>query len=300
MVGSTQKVNDVERSIRVNMRNKIVLSNEDEGIKTLKESINIDNLEETIKDFDPGQGLIHTPQWKRWPVEFGGARCGLSDKDRGWLDRYGIAWGARVREDPRDGWLNRHDDVEWWVEVNDIEAHEGEEKPAIRDYYSDWYLLDRDFPTGTAREDVDADLVTEVLEQRREYPVRSDLSLYDVSELRAERTETIRDAEEAAEMHIEDALDEYDIPTVLEPWAHTTENKRENMQAVLKAVRDNRVSSHSDISRYCTVGTSTISNYTSDDGELGACIVKDPATGGYDLTPVGEKALAVPWDEVAP
>jgi len=103
LVGSTQKVNDVRRQIRVNMRNKIVLSNEDEGIKTLKESINIDDVgragksgAEVIKGFDPGQGLIHTPSWKRWPVEFGGARCGLSDKDRGWLDRYGLAWGARV------------------------------------------------------------------------------------------------------------------------------------------------------------------------------------------------------------
>ncbi|NHX35140.1 MULTISPECIES: hypothetical protein [Halolamina] len=75
---------------------KNVLSNEDEGIKTLKESINIDDVgrdgksgAEVIKGFDPGQGLIHTPSWKRWPVEFGGARCGLSDTDRGWLDRYG-------------------------------------------------------------------------------------------------------------------------------------------------------------------------------------------------------------------
>jgi len=101
MVGSTQKVNDVRRQIRVNARNKIVLSNEDEGISTLKESIDIGKLasedkspEEVIKDFDPGEGLVNTPQFKRWPVEFGGARCGLSDKDRGWLDRYGIAWGC--------------------------------------------------------------------------------------------------------------------------------------------------------------------------------------------------------------
>jgi len=219
MVGSTQKVNDVRRQIRVNARNKIVLSNEDEGINTLKESINIRKLaseekspEETIKGFDPGEGLVHTPEFARWPVEFGGARCGLSDKDRGWLDRYGIAWGARVRENPRDNWARRNSDVEWWVEVNDISIHESSVKPTIRDYYSDWYLLDRDFPDGTGREDVDEELVHQVLE----------------------------------------------------------------------------------------VSGSTVGNYASSDDELGACMVKDPESGEYSLTPIGERALEIPWSEVAP
>jgi hypothetical protein len=300
MVGSTQKVNDVRRQIRVNMRNKIVLSNEDEGIKTLKESIDISNLEETIKGFDPGQGLIHTPGWKRWPVEFGGARCGLSDKDRGWLDRYGLAWGARVREDPRDHWQRRHEDVNWWVEVNDIDVRDGDEKPAVRDYNSDWYLLDRDFPDGTGRGDVDDELVQDVLRERREYPVKCDLSMRDISDLRAERTTTIRDAEEAQEERIENALDEYDVPNVIEPWAHATEKKRGKMLEVLETIQKNSVRKYDQIEHFCTVSASTVGNYASDDEELGACIVKDPETGEYSLTPIGERALEIPWDEVAP
>jgi hypothetical protein len=304
MVGSTQKVNDVRRQIRVNMRNKIVLSNEDEGIKTLKESINIDELdrpgksgEEVIKDWDPGQGLIHTPKWKRWPVEFGGARCGLSDKDRGWLDRYGLAWGARVREDRRDRWLHRHQDVEWWVEVNDISIQDSSVKPTVRDYYSDWYLLDRDFPDGVGRDDVDAELVQDILQERREYPVACDLSLREVSQLRGERTTTIRDAEVAQEERIEEALDEYDVPAPLESLAYVKPDKRQRMMEVLRVVRDRRVGTHADIATHCSVSSgSTIANYTSD--TLNGCIVKDEDTNGYEITPLGEKALAVPWNDL--
>jgi hypothetical protein len=181
------------------------------------------------------------------------------------------------------------------VEVNDIEVHDGDEKPAIRDYYSDWYLLDRDFPEGTAREAVDADLVGDVLEARREYPVRSDLSLYDVSELRAERTETIRDAEEAAEMHLEEGLEEHDVPAPLEALAYVKADKRENMMEMLRAVRDHRVGKYSEIATHCTVSGSTIGNYVGDGGEISDCIVKDRDTGGYEITPLGEKALEVPW-----
>lgn len=298
VVGSTQKVNDVERSHRVNMRNKIVLSNEDEGIKTLKESVNLDGLESQVKDFPKGTGLVSTPKWRRWPVEFAGARCGLSDKDRGWLDRYGLAWGARVREDPRDHWLRRHDDVGWWIEVNDLEVHDRDEKPQIRDYYSDWYLLDRDFPEETCREDIDKEIVQVVLQERREYPIQNDLSLYDVSDLRAERTTTIRDAEVAEEQRIEDALQEHDVPTALEPLAYVNAKKRSRMLEVLRVVRDRRVRSHADIANHCSVAASTVANYVSDDGEIEPCIVKDPDAGGYELTPLGVTALGVSWDEL--
>lgn len=41
----------------------------------------------------------------------------------------------------------------------------------IREFYSDWYLLDEDFPVGTTRDDVDAELVATALEERPEYPV---------------------------------------------------------------------------------------------------------------------------------
>jgi len=112
--------------------------------------------------------------------------------------------------------------------VNDIAVKDASEKPAIRDYYSDWYLLDRDFPDGTTRDDVDEELVHEVLEDRREYPIQCDLSLREISELRGERTTTIRDVEEAKEERIENALEEHDVPNVIEPWAHDREEADED------------------------------------------------------------------------
>ncbi|NHX36327.1 MULTISPECIES: hypothetical protein [Halolamina] len=60
------------------------------------------------------------------------------------LDRYGIACGARVREDARDRWLSRHEYVDWWVGVNDTTIHDMPEKPQFREFYSDWFLLDAD------------------------------------------------------------------------------------------------------------------------------------------------------------
>lgn len=300
LVASTQKINDVNRSIRTNMRIKIVLSTGDEGISILQESLDLVGLEDTIKEFDKGQGLVATPSFKRWPVDFAGARCGLGDGDRDWLDRYGVAWGARVRESPHDHWHRQFDDVDWWVEVNDIEVRDGDQKPERDPHYSEWYLIDRDFPGGTSREDVDEDLVESVLEDRREFEIPSDLSLVDISELTVERTTTFKDAEEAEEEHVVEQMEEHDIPSVLEPWAYASASKRENMLHVLRVVKEARVSTYGDIADRCPVGSSAIGNYTSDDNELGACMVKDPETGGYDLTPIGEEALEAPWSDIAP
>lgn len=51
------------------------------------------------------------------------------------------------------------------------------------------------------------------------------------------------------------------------------------------------------IAEHCTVSRSTIGNYTGDDREPNGCTIKDPKTGGYEITPLGEKALDVPWNE---
>jgi len=118
-----------------------------------------------------------------------------------------------------------------------------------------------------------------------------------VSELRAERTTTIRDAEEAKQERVDDAMEEYDVPELLEPWAFTKKEKRERMQSVLKAVRDYPVSSYRDMEVRSHASESSIQNYASDDDELGACIAKRGRE--YALTPVGEKALETPWEEIA-
>lgn len=101
-----------------------------------------------------------------------------------------------MRETKRDGWPSKHGDCEWWVEVNDVEVRDAEEPPSVGDYYSEWYLLDEDFPDGTEREDVDEELVQEVLEGRREYPVPNDLSLHSTEHLKASRRKLYRDVED--------------------------------------------------------------------------------------------------------
>jgi len=67
------------------------------------------------------------------------------------------------------------------------------------------------------------------------------------------------------------------------------------MLEVLRTVRDRRVGTYGDIAAHCSVSASAIGNYTSYDGEINGCIVKDCDTGGYEITPLGEKALEVPW-----
>lgn len=119
-----------------------------------------------------------------------------------------------------------------------------------------------------------------------------------MSDLRGERTTTIRDAEEAQEERIQEGLEEYDMPKPLESLAYVKSDKRENMMAVLRTVRDRRVGTYGDIANHCSVSASAIGNYTSDDGEINGCIVKDRDTGGYEITPLGEKALEVPWDSL--
>jgi len=145
---------------------------------------------------------------------------------------------------------------------------------------------------------VNTSVVHQILRYRRDYPVQCDHSLRDVSELRAERTTTIRDAEDAQEERIEEGIDEYEVPAPLEALAYVKNGKRENMMEVLRVVCDRRVGTCGHIATHCSVSGSAIRNFTSDDGEINGCIVKDPETGGYEITPLGEKALEVPWDSL--
>jgi len=59
--------------------------------------------------------------------------------------------------------------------------------------------------------------------------------------------------EEAKEERIENALEEHDVPNVIEPWAHATEKKRKKMVEVLETIQKNSIRKYSQIDHYCGV-----------------------------------------------
>lgn len=299
IVGSTQKLNEVYKAVRNNMLIKILLQSGDEQIDALANTYNFTHdEEEQLGSFQVGWGMVVRPEQRDWPVQLCAARCGLGQGDRHWLDRYGIAWGARVRESTRDQWSSRFSDAEWWVEVNDILVYDAGTEPTVGDYYSQWYLLDRDFPERTTRDDVDGELVEQVLESRREYTVPSDLSMRSVRELQRSRTAVYRDLDEAQEERLEERLEEHNVPTVLHAWTTKQQSKRSRMLDILKVVRDEDVSRYPEITEKTGIARSTISGYMQDNSELAACIVDDEDLGRYALTPIGEKALELPWARI--
>lgn len=299
LVGSTQKLNEVYKPVRANMETKILLRLGDEQLYSLKDIYSFSDAQvQQLRDFDPGMGMLLRPDDRKYPIQWRGAPCGLGDGDRSWLDRYGIAWGARVRETKRDNWASRNDDIEWWVEVNDIEVRDGDTKPTVGDYYSEWHLLDRDFPDGTDPDDVDEALVEDVLEERREYPIPSDLSLQSTEHLKARRERIFRDPEEAREARLQERLEEQDVPTALHEWPEHNAEMRERMLTVLRWLDEHVAENYGAIVAGTGVSKSTISRYFSDDEKLELCVVEDEDLGGWTLTPIGEDALRVDWDAI--
>jgi len=293
LVGSTQKINDVYKAIRSNMATKILLKNDDEGINTLADNYRFSQEQRyQIKDFSKGQGMIIEPADRHWPVEFSGARCGLGDGDRDWLDRYGLAWGARVRESPHDNWRRRMS-FDWWVNTNTGEVVTGR----IPDP-GEWFLLDADFPEDVDRDDVDEVLVEDVLQERREFEIPSDLSLQDVSGIIGERSEQLRDLEAAEDERLQEAFEEYDVPKSLRPWAQCSAEKRDRMLSVLEAIREGQLTSQGAIGQASGVSSSTVANYLSDNDAIATAAVKDEDLGHWALTPIGHDALSIPWDDV--
>jgi len=298
LVGSTQKLNEVYRPVRNNMATKLLLRIGDEQLNVLKETYGFsDEQMQQIRDFSVGQGMIVRPDERFWPINWCGARCGLGDGDRSWIDRYGIAWGARVRESRHDGWSRRHD-PDWWVDVNDLKVRTDGEKPDVNPYYSNWYLLDEDFPDDIAPDDVDEQLVETVLEQRREYLIPNDLSLTSTAHLKASRETVYRDADEAEEDRQEDRYDDHDVPIALRDWHEKSDEKRENMLSVLKFLeRRGAVEYKKNIAEGVGLSRSAVSKYCSADDELGRCVVDDEERG-FTLTPLGEEALSLPWNDI--
>ncbi|WP_323677623.1 hypothetical protein [Halorubellus sp. PRR65] len=331
MLGSTQKVTDLYRSIRSNMGIEIVLQLSRSGLKVLDDSHQFTQRErEQILGFSPGQGMLFNPESSgpTYPIYFSGARCGLGDKDREWLDRYGIAFGARLREHDRDDWQESGDEAYWINAITgEVNAVKDDGKPPV-DERLKWYLLPADIegltpadllvcphagivdeaptiPSGGDWETL-ADAGGSVAEivrraamfQRRDYPVPSDLLPEKTPFANRHRTMTMRSAEDALEEAMEDRMNEVDVPEACRDWVEFRDSKVENMTQVLMAVAENEYSRISEIAEEAGIASGTVSGYFSDGGELGECIEDTPNGQPYLITPVGERALGVDWEFV--
>jgi hypothetical protein len=300
LLGSTQKLNDVYKPVRSNMATKILLRLGEEEIETLDRSYNFTNRQrDQLAEFNIGMGMLIAGGDKTWPIEWRGAPCGLGLGDHHWLDRYGKARGARVRESTNDHWPPG--DPDWWVHVPSGDVCPVEEPPSIGEFYSEWYLLSSDFPDDTEPEDVERELIEAALAERREYTVKADISLADV-DTKQYRDLSLQNKEDADAATFDAIMDRYEVPAPLGNWLKTEAGQvrdhavRRNLLGVLEAVKDHECHTLGDIQDATGISTSTIANYTGDKDPLGPCIDKDGKE--YVLTTMGEKALDIPWETV--
>ncbi len=257
MLGSTQKLADVYKPVRTNMPTKLLLRFGKEDMRTLARTHDFsekqhEHFERHLTSLDIGEGVLFTSDEVVGPIEFRPTPTGLGLGDQHWRDRYGKAWGARVRMHEAEDF-----DADWWVSTADATVYESD-GPEI----DEWYLLAEDFPEGTTPEDVDADLVADALEARRAEGVQSDLSLQPIH------------------------ADATPLPEALSDWADASEQARRRMVEACRAIQQgDDIRTTADIADRVSFSESTLRNYTN--GLLSPCIEKNDT---YTLTAVGEQA----------
>jgi len=295
MLGSTQKLNDVYKPVRTNMATKVLLRLGEEEIETLDRSYHFSHEQkDQLSEFAIGQGMVLAGGNAFWPIELRGAPCGLGLGDQHWLDRYGRAWGARVRQsEGNDYWATKHADAEWWVHVPDAEVREMDAPPNIGDTYSEWHLLSTDFPAGIEREDVDRELVREVLSERREYDLKTNLSLTETDAMDRQRELSMSPSSDD-EDGIDEIAEQYGVPQAVRGWlTDRTKGVRERMVEVCRAIKTNEFRTQTELGEYVSFDPSTMRNYTS--GGLEPCFVENTF---LELTPVGEQVANIDWDSL--
>lgn len=314
ILASTQKIKDVYKPIRSNMATKIMLQLNDEGIEELDRSIHFSHEQKNqLGGFDIGMGMIYAEGTPHWPIEWRGAPCGLGLGDYHWLDRYGEALGARVRTSYHAGW-KAGSDPEWWVHVPTVDVYEvSEQKPKIDEYYSQWYLLPCDFPEDTEPEDVTQELVAEALEDRREYPLKTDLTLLptDVEDRQSTLLLSAKDNESAKEAIIK----EESIPQPIHDWLDKQRGPREKLVEACEAISEAeekaaavdeeddadpdelRIRTQRGWAERLSYSRSTLANHTGDGQALDPCY-KETDDGYYTLTPCGKKVTRIDWQTV--
>lgn len=292
MLGSTQKLNDVYKPVRTNMATKVLLRLGEEEIETLNKSYHFSHEQKAqLSEFSIGQGMILAGGNQFWPIDLRGAPCGLGLGDQHWFDRYGKAWGARVRTTTDDYWQLKHDDADWWVHVAEDSVHEMDDPPSIGETYSQWYLLSTDFPEGTEREDVDRDLILYTLESRRDYPLRTSLALSETNAAGRQREKLMKpsDSDDAG---IDDIAEEYGVPKAVHGWLDRTQNVRTRMVEVCRTIQEDDFRTATELGEAVSFPSSTMRNYMADG--LDPCY---EAKNTYlELTPVGKQVANIDWE----
>lgn len=305
MVGSTQKLNDVAKPVRSNMPYKIFLKLDNGLIKTMDDEMQFPYaLKEQLKGFDPGQGALKVDENFYWPIWWRGAPCGLGDGDIPFENRFGRAYGYRVRDHESERW--RGDDpnaVEWWVDDSG-QIHETNDVPAVKT----WYLLSTDFPDDVDRDSLDSETVKRFAEWRQEYPVPNDLTFQRTSVAHESREMRLEEIERAKERKLAGSVDggaqkaatdggeDLRFPAALRPWLEITDKKRRKYLHCLTEIEQAEFTNRKSIANHTGINESTLGDYLSDDQGLKPCVEKK--NGVYTITKTGEKALQMPWDEL--
>jgi hypothetical protein len=309
LLGSTQKLNDVYKAVRTNMATKILLKLGQEEILTLDKAFDFSPAQkEQLESFDTGMGMLIAQGDEHWPIQWRGAPCGLGLGDVHWLDRFGWARGARVRKfdtepwPPRDVRGDADRDPEWWVHVPDLEVRSMDDPPAVGERYSEWYLLDTDFPDHLDPADITQHDVERALAARREYESRSDLALqqYDSGEYIHVRYGQSTDDRRVTAREI---IHDYNVTPALMDWLVTDEKRLRQQRVRDKCIEallvlkqeDTTVTSQNTWSDYLSFSRGSLSNYITDEELLDPCFTVGP-DGEYHLTDLGREALNVPWE----
>ncbi|WP_226043401.1 hypothetical protein [Natrinema sp. DC36] len=297
LLGSTQKFNDVLKSVRNNMDTKIFLRQSQEQVPELDKMMNFnDELFGQLLTFDTGQGMIHTDGEPYWPIRWRGSPCGLGLGDQVWRDRYGSAWGARVRQTGDDPFADG-DDAEWWVDVVAGDVLPASKNPAV----GAWYLLPSDFPEPVASigdpEDV-VDAISErlidwVLRQRREYDIPADLSLRPVGA--GDRQQDITLEQIGQETTYEDIASRHNVPRTISDWLRKDAKLRQTFITVCELVAENEFRSYDQIHAALNAdfGQSALRHHASNESGLKSCLEKEGQL--WTLTPVGKQVLEIDW-----
>ena len=308
LLGSTQKWNDVYKPVRSNFAIKVLLQLGEDEIDTLDDTHHFSwDQKQQLSEFSIGQGMFLAEGSADWPLELRGAPCGLGLGDRHWRDRYGVAWGARVREHQHDSWRG-DDDPEWWVNVVDLSVHDIDEtKPEI----GEWYLFPEDLETTFVNdilvEDYEVEELPELpndqkrewvdvaLEERREYSVPNDL-LLQPSGLHNRQRSVSLDADDV-ETGIGEIAEEFGIPAPIQPWLETPDEKRERMVETVQVLeKHSGFKTVSDLAEHISFPESTLMNYWSREDNLAECHKKDGKN--YVITPVGKQAANLDWESI--
>ncbi|WP_135823090.1 hypothetical protein [Halostella litorea] len=300
LLGSTQKFNDILRPVRNNMDTKILLRQSQEQVGELHKTFEFDSEQfQQLRTFNTGQGMIYADGEPYWPIQWRGAPCGLGLGDRVWRDRYGLAWGARVRETGDVPWLDS-DAPPWWVDVITGDVVRDDRKPSV----GGWYLLPDDFPAPIAAvedaeqatEQITSRLIQWVLRQRREYRIPSNLQLEPVGGADRQRDITLEQI--GQETTHEDIAKRHDIPPSIKAWLRKAPSTRKTYIEVCEIVANGQYDSYNEIYTELDPEWSegTFRNHAAKDDGLSPCL--DNTDEGYTLRPVGRKVLEIDWGAV--